>query len=533
MTADVPVTLGLWLVSLLPIVTLLVFLLLLNWSAPEAGAVGMFVAAGAAILALRTPVAVVAVASAKGVWDAVFVLYVVWTALLLYHLADRAGAFSALRIGITRYSRNELFLVLVFGWVFTSFLQGITGFGTPVAMAAPILLALGVRPVFAVAIPLIGHAWGNLFGTLAVAWLATLQVLTVDDPTLAATQAALLLCVPVATTGVIIGWFYGRWPAVRHALPMVLAVSVLHGGLQLWLVGWNPVLSNFLAVTAGFALLLILVRWRRYRQPADLPASPIMRAPREMNSAAADERSTMTLGLALMPYGVLCAVAILVLVPPPVADAVDRLRVGLPFPAVATGLGVERAATDAYAPFAPLTHPGTFLIAAALAAWIVYYRVRGIARADRSLWNGFLHDAVPASLAVIAFLVTSRLMDHSGQTTVLALGIADVAPPTLYASLSNTVGVVGAFITSSTTASNVLFAPVQETVAELVGLSVPTVIAAQSVGATIGNAIAPANIVLGTGTAGIIGQEGLVMRQTLAWTIGMSVAIGLMTLWLL
>ena len=93
------------LLALLPIATLLVFLLILEWSAPEAGAVGLFVAAGVGVLGFRMPLPTVAVASAKGVWDAVFILYVVWTALLLYQIAAKVGAFDALRQGIMRFSR--------------------------------------------------------------------------------------------------------------------------------------------------------------------------------------------------------------------------------------------------------------------------------------------------------------------------------------------------------------------------------------------------------------------------------------------
>ena len=99
-----------------------------------------------------------------------FILYVVWPALLLYRVTDQAGGYEALRQGITRFSRNELFLVVALGWVFSSFLQGIAGFGTPIAVVAPLLVAFGVRPVYAVVIPLIGHLWAKFFGTLGVSW---------------------------------------------------------------------------------------------------------------------------------------------------------------------------------------------------------------------------------------------------------------------------------------------------------------------------------------------------------------------------
>jgi lactate permease len=165
---DLPVEPINWALALLPLVVLLILLAGLHWKAPEAGPIGLFLAAGIALFAFEAPLEVLAVAAGKGVWDAIFILYVIWPALLLYRVVDRAGAFEALHAGIERFSRNELFLVLAFGWVFVSFLQGITGFGVPIAVVAPLLIGLGVRPLYAVVIPLIGHAWANLCGTLAV-----------------------------------------------------------------------------------------------------------------------------------------------------------------------------------------------------------------------------------------------------------------------------------------------------------------------------------------------------------------------------
>ncbi len=191
--SQLPIDLAHWGVALVPILALLVFLVLLRWKAPEAGPVGMFAAAAIAFFMYQTPLETLAVAGAKGVWDAIFILYVVWPALVLYRVADRAGGFAALRKGIERFSTNELFLVLAFGWVFASFLQGIAGFGTPIAVVAPLLVALGVRPVYAVVIPLIGHSWANMFGTLAVGWLATLQVVDLENATETAFQTAILL----------------------------------------------------------------------------------------------------------------------------------------------------------------------------------------------------------------------------------------------------------------------------------------------------------------------------------------------------
>ncbi|MEL6151058.1 MAG: L-lactate permease [Chloroflexota bacterium] len=520
--------------ALLPIVTLIVLLLGLNWSAPEAGAMGVFVALAAALIGYRTSLETITVASAKGVWDAVFILYVVWPALWLYHISARAGAFDALRQGIMRFSRNELFLVLVFGWVFVSFLQGITGFGTPIAMVVPLLVALGVRPLFAVAAPLIGHAWGNMLGTLALAWLATLQVISLDEATTAQTafQISLLLILPNLFAGLAVAWMHSRWRGVRLALPMILVISAAHGGVQTVLAANNTVLSNFTAVTVGFALLVPLSRWARYREPLPYEDNHMMQS--HNVDAVEDTPPSMGLFSALLPYIVLMVTALVVLIPEPVNTLLGRWTVGLPFPEVSTGFDLVREAANPYAPFAPLTHPGSFLLLAGIVTYAVY-RGRGwIQRGAEQppIGTDLVRDAVPSSLAIVFFLVLSKMMDHSGQTLVLAQGIAVIVPANVYPSIAPTLGVLGAFMTSSNTASNVLFAPVQETIATLAGLPVSTIIAAQGAGAAVGNAIAPANIVLGTGPAGILGQEGRVMREALPYAVIGTVFVG-MGAWLL
>jgi lactate permease len=543
---DLPVDLLHWSVALIPIIALLVLLVALRWKAPEAGPVGMFLAVLIAITIYESPIETLAVAAGKGIWDAVFILFVIWPALLLYKVADGAGAFEALRAGIQKFSKNELFLVLAFGWVFASFLQGIAGFGVPIAVVAPLLVGLGVKPIWAVIIPLVGHAWANMFGTLAVGWLATLQVIDLEAETETAFQTGLLLWIPNILAGFAIAWMYGRMKGIVHAAPMILVISLIHGGVQLGLTLFNPILSTFVAATVALVALYPLSMWKRYSEPAeDLDDSPIMAADR----ADADEEAepVMGLGMALMPYIVLTAITIAVLVPPPVEEALEQFELGLPFPAVEAGFGQEVEGEDPYSPFAPLTHPGTFLLIAAAVAFAVY-KSQGFYRkweeatseaageesegggAIRGILGGVVENAVPASVAVAAFLVMSSVMDDSGQVQVLALGIEEVTPPIVFAFISTWIGVLGAFMTSSNTASNILFAPLQqETALAAEALQEPTIIAAQSVGGAIGNAIAPANVVLGTGTAGAVGKEGDVLRVTLPWAVVAAVLVGIAT----
>ena len=539
---QLPVNIIYWITALLPIVVLMVFLVGLRWKGIEAGPLGMLAAGMVALLVFRTPLTTLVVAAGKGLWDAVFIQYVVWSALLLYLVTVRAGAFDALRRGFLSFSQNELFLVLAIGWVFASFFQGIAGFGAPVAVTAPLLIGIGVRPVYAVVFPLIAHAWAKMYGTLGVGWLAMLNVTEVQDPTRTALETAILLWLVNLLGGLVVAWFYGKMAAVRHGLPMILIISAIHGGVQLALMYVNPILSTFIAGTLALVALYPLSRWKRYREPASgIEDRPAMmdredQEQAEITSQADEEkggRKNMGLGLALFPYIILTITTLLGLVVPPVNAFLSQLNIGLPFPAVETGYGVTREAATPYSSFAPFTHPGTFVLLAALVS-LLLYRSKGFMKSDpnqESLWHNLVKDSVPSSIAISSFLVMSKLMDHSGQTTVLAQGLAAVSTATIFAFASNWIGILGAFMTSSSTSSNILFSPLQSQAAEaLDGLSQSSALAGQGAGGATGNVIAPANIVLGSSTGGIAGQEGDILRKVLPWTIITGVLTGIATI---
>lgn len=541
-TSQLPVDFLHWLIALLPIAILLLLLVGLRWKGIEAGPLGMLAAGLVALFIFRTPLITLVVAGGKGLWDAVFIQYVVWSALLLYLVTVRAGAFEALRRGFLSFSRNELFLVLAIGWVFASFFQGIAGFGAPVAVTAPLLIGIGVRPVYAVVIPLIAHAWAKMFGTLGVGWLAMLNVTEVQDPTGTAVENAILLWLVNLLGGLVVAWFYGKMAGIRHGLPMILIISAIHGGVQLALMYVNPILSTFIAGTLALVALYPLSHWKRYREPVSgIPERPAMmdREDQPEDAAAASdaeqgsEGANMSLGLALFPYIFLTITTLLGLVVPPVNALLSQFEVGLPFPAVETGYGVTREAATPYSSFAPFTHPGTFVLLAALVS-LFLYRSKGYMKSDpdrESLWHNLVKDSVPSSIAISSFLVMSKLMDHSGQTTVLAQGLAAVSTVPIFAFASNWIGILGAFMTSSSTSSNILFSPLQSQAAQaLDGLNQSTVLAGQGAGGATGNVIAPANIVLGSSTAGIAGQEGEILRKVLPWTVVTGVLTGIATI---
>lgn len=528
-----PVDLIHWLVAIAPLVLLLVLLAVRGWSAQHAAPVGVVLGVLTAMVVFDTPFDTILTSVGVGAWDAFFVLAVVWPALLMYRVTDAAGGFDSLRCGIQRFSSNQLFLVMAFGWVFASFLQGVAGFGVPVAVVAPLLVALGVKPVAAVVIPLVAHAWANTFGTLGVAWLAMTQVVSVEDSTTTVVHAAILLWIPNLLGGFTVAWIFGRWDAVRHAWPMVLIISAIQGGGQLAIVPFSPALSAFLSTAAALAALYPLSRWSRFAEPArEIDERPAM------DDDADDDQAepVMPFRWSFVPYAALTLSAVLALAVPPVRDALESIEINPSFGATTTGYDVERSAEDSESPLSPLTHPFTFLMIAAATAWVAYrakgyYAAHG-RRSDSTapIWRSTAADAVPASIAIVGFLVLAKVMDHSGQIEVLAAGISQLVPAAVFAVLANVIGLLGSFMTSSNTSSNVLFSDLQKSLAESGDLPVPTVLGAQTAGAAIGNAIAPSNIVLGTTTAGAQGEEGAVLRRTLPWTAATAAAVGLATL---
>jgi lactate permease len=128
-------------------------------------------------------------------------------------------------------------------------------------------------------------------------------------------------------------------------------------------------------------------------------------------------------------------------------------------------------------------------------------------------------------MAVLGFILMSRVMGGTGQTVILAQGIASTFGKS-YAILAPVVGMLGSFMTSSNMASNILFGEFQLTTARILSLNVAAILGAQTAGGAIGNTICPGNIILGTTTAGILGQEGVVLKKVLPITVTAAVIVG-------
>lgn len=531
-----PLTLGLWLAAAAPLAAVLILLIGLRWKATSAAAVGYFLAATLALTLFQSSPGLVALQSVKGVWDALFIAYVIAPALLLYEISDEAGAFGAIRRGIEAITPNVLLHVLAFGWVFPSFLQGITGFGAPIAVAAPLLLALGLKPVWAVAIPIIGHAWAKTFGTLGVAWEALARVTEISDPALTLLATSVMLAVANLLAGIAIAWAYGRWQGLREAWPALLVLSAIMALGQIAIAQVAPNLSNVVPGAVALIAVSLLAR-KRYAQRSAVVDSPLMRkddpAPLATGDApaAAHPGHDMPLWLAFGPYLLLTALIMVVELVPAIGGPLDAVRFGLPFPALETGYGVATAATAAYSGFSPLTHPGTFLLVSSIIAFWVF-RKRGYIPAGRldEIGVDTLSTSIPTIMALMAFVPLALVMEGSGMVLELAAGLAEVASAPVYALLSPLIGAFGGFLTGSNLSANILFGPLQERAAEALGLNPAFILAAQTSGAAIGSSIAISAVLLGLGAVGASGQTANTLRAMMPFVVAALLAMALITL---
>ena len=328
--------------------------------------------------------------------------------------------------------------------------------------------------------------------------------------------------------GLLICWFYGKKQALKKGLPAVLLLSAIQGGGEALLSQVSPVLCCFLPACASLLAAVLLAKTGLYREAWRVEDSGIMNR-QTVQTDAPEAEPDMSLMQAFMPYVVLAVLALVVLAVPPVTQLLGRVKLGFPVPQTQTGYDHVNAGSDCYAPISIFTHASVFLLASA-AAGFVYYRRRswigsgGLAQ----ILKQTTQRTRPSALAVLALVAMSGFMSGTGQTMILARGIAAVLGRG-YIFVAPFIGLLGTFITGSNMSANILFGNFQMTTAQLLAVSPAPVLAAQTAGASIGSVISPSKILLGTTMVHLEGQEGGIMRKLLLCTLPAAVLLGVMT----
>lgn len=505
-----------WVLALSPILLILVLMVALRWRVAKSGMLGWLIAALIAWLRFGANLELLVVAHGKALLLSLDVLLVVWAAFLFYRVTEEAGVTQIIGKMLPELTSERSLQVLLIGFVFASFLQGIAGFGVPLAIIAPILICMGYSPVKAVAIPSIGCIWVITFGTLAVAFQTLLSTSGLPVEVLAGPSALLLGLVGVLCAFMVVIMGEG-WQALRTSWLLVLVISLTMTVTQYLLAVtgfWN--IAAFGAGIAGIIVGILLAWIRQHRS--------------RKNTLAPVAWSHLWIGAS--GYAVLLLTTLLVELTPGLGDWLDFLVIRFRFPETVTSLGFITPAGEGRV-IHLFRHAGMILVYASVSAFWVYRLAKALPPgAGKRIARDVLRSLGPSSLGVATVVTMAVIMLTAGMTDTIARGLAEATGSAFWL-ISPWIGALGSFVTGSNTNSNLLFAMLQRRTAELLGLDAAVILAVQTTGASIGCAFAPTRIIVGTVTAGISGQEGQIIREVFVYSFLLIFLVGILALLLL
>jgi lactate permease len=543
-----------WILSALPIALILALMVALRWGAAKAGPAGWFLAMLLAAARFGAGLQLLALAQVKALLLSLDVLLIIWAAFLLFRVADEAGGIAVLGRALPRLTADRGMQALLIGWAFASFLQGVGGFGVPAAVTAPILVGLGFPPLAAVVVPSLGHAWSVTFGSLGSSFQALMASSGLPGQTLAPASAG-LLGLACFGSGITAAHAAAGWGSVRRLALAILLLGLAMAGAQFLAATnglWN--LAGFLGGLAGLAVGTLLARGnagvregaaaaagghesgkRRAdgsRRGGQTPKTPrpgrqASQAPSPLDQLS-QAPSRRELLLSLSGYAALVVLTLVIQLVQPIGDWLGRAVLQVRFPELATSGGYVTPAGPGRS-IALFRHAGAILGYSALVAYLLYRRAGMYSPgAGRRILGGTVRQVLSSSLGIVALVAMAVVMAHAGMTEILAQGLA-AAFRGAYGLVSPWIGALGAFMTGSNTNSNVVFGLLQTRTAQLLGYSLPLVLAAQTAGGAVGSIFAPTKVVVGASTAGMAGQEGLILRRLLIYCAPFIGVLGLVT----
>jgi len=541
--------------ALAPLAAVFLLLVLARWPATRAMPVAYLVAALVGMFAWGMTPRLVVAASLRGAMIALSVLWIILPALALLYTLRETGGMAAIRAGFFDISPDARVQALVVAWLFGAFMEGAAGFGTPAAVAGPLLVGLGFPPLAACAAALIIQSTPVTFGAVGTPILIgmgqSLNVPAVSSlldrapigydafiagigARAATIHAVCGLLVPFLLLAVLGGRF-GRDRSARTALsiwPFALFSAlafVIPYVLVAWLLG--PEFPSLLGSLIALAIVVPAAR-RRFllRDEPPWTFEPADRWPPEWAgpapAVAEEEDVPPDLGLlrAWSPYLVAAVLLVVTRLPAlPLRAALESVT--LSWNSI-LGTSLSQSVQ-------PLYLPGTMLAVAALLTPPLHGRP--LAGSVRRAWTGAAATLAEPALALVFAVALVRVFIDSGVNEAgldsmpiwLAQRLADVAGAA-WPFFAPWVGAMGAFVAGSNTVSDLMFSVFQFGVAAAAGLPVVLVLALQAVGGAAGNMITVHNVVAASATVGLTGEEGTLIRITILPMIVYLVVAGLL-----
>lgn len=550
--------LGLAALAVVPLGFALIAMAAWSWPAHRVMPIAWALAAALATLVWGMGPRPLAAATIAGLLSAINILLIVAGALFLLNVLRRSGAIAAISDGFSRITPDRRIQALLIGWLFGSFIEGAAGFGTPAALAAPLMVGLGFPPLAAVTVALVFDTTAVSFGAVGTPLLGGIHVVLEEaylaghpaagwQPFLAQVSfysalphlvvgsflPALTICSLTAAFGAPggRGWRDGL-PAVPFALFAGFAFTVPYF-LTAWALG--PEFPALTGALLGLAAGLVAARrgFLMPREPWDFPPATAWppdwqgtAAPPMTQVAPPPRQAPMALWRAWAPY-VLVALALLV----------TRIP-GLGLKAWLAGITVDwnQILGEPISWSLPYLYlPGLlpFGLVALVAAWFhgLPGREVGAAAAETARQLRRAAVALAFSVALVQVMLNSGLNATGMLSMTATLSQAAAAlVGGLWPFAAPFVGALGSFVSGSATVSNIMFAPFQFQVANQLGMPLALIVGAQNVGAAVGNMVCVHNVVAACATVGLAGAEGRVLARA-AWpALAYTVGVGLLAL---
>jgi lactate permease len=535
-----------WLSTLLaslPIIGLLASIALLNVRIHFAALLGVVAALAIALGVFRMPWDLAAAAALYGAGYGLFPIgWLILNVMFLYQLTVKRGHFGVLRDSLAAIAPDARVQLILIAFAFGGLLEGLAGFGAPVAITAAILIQLGFKPLQASGLALIANTAPVAFGSLGIPITALEQASGIDAHLLSAMVGRQLflfaLIIPFWIVGAFGGWraMVGVWPAaltagLAFAVPQLL-VSNLHGP-------WLASIAGGACATAAIVLLMRV--WRpatRYRSDATIAGAGSgsrpapARAPEEPSVSAHRVHARGEVIRAWVPWTIL-TLFILVWGLPSTKVTLDRIaspgfamphlhrQVQRTVPVAAPGALPEPAEFKLNV----LSATGTGILAAALLSGLIMgYSPRAMAAVyGRTLWH-----VRYSLLTIAAMLALGNVTKFSGADATLGLALAGTG--VLYPFFGTILGWLGVALTGSDTASNVLFGSLQKITSQQLGVSPILMCSANSAGGVMGKMVDAQSIVVASTATNWYGHESAILRFVFLHSLALAVLMGLTVL---
>ncbi|WP_166827550.1 L-lactate permease [Thalassoroseus pseudoceratinae] len=545
--------------ALLPILSVVLFLVILRWPASRAMPICYITAAFLAFFVWQIPLDQVAAASLRGLVIAGELLYIILGAILLLNTLEQSGALNTIRETFRNISPDRRIQVIIIAWLFGSFIEGSAGFGTPAAVAVPLLVGLGFPPMAAVVSGLIIQSTPVSFGAVGTPILVGVNTGLSGDATIEAFAIEAGRSWPefIASIGFRVAIIH---TIIGTLIPLALVAMLTRffgknrswaEGLQVWrfavfaafamtlpylavayLLG--PEFPSLIGGLCGLAIVIPAAN-RRWL----LPAGDLwdFEPPSDWDASwtgldVSNRKPTpriITTWLAWTPYLLVALLLVVTRIKSlPLLNWIRSFQIP-----VKEILGTSISKT-----IEPLYLPGTIFILVSMITFVLH---RMAWRDYQHAWGQSLKTLARASVALLftvpmvqVFINTSGSQaGYAEMPIALANGVENITGAA-WPLFSPLIGGIGAAVAGSNTISNMMFSLFQFEVGLRIQVDPVWIVALQAVGGAAGNTICVHNVVAASAVVGLMGQEGTIIRKTavvFTYYVGLAGSLGYGIVW--